>query len=69
MDPVKEQAQHFLTGCYICPETKQEVTLESDVPRAWVKWPVRVASCQACGHEHVLEYDDVRHCDPIFGHE
>ena len=65
--PVEEERQ-FPTGCYVCPATGSEVLLEQNVPRPWVQWPVRVL-CKTCGQEHVIEYNDVRQVEPVFGHE
>ena len=62
------EERHFTTGRYICPQKKVEVDLEAEVPRAWVEWPIRVP-CQACGKEHLLQYEDVRQLEPIFGRE
>jgi hypothetical protein len=62
------EARHFVAGCYLCPQTRQEIPLESSVPRPWVYWPVQV-HCVACGQDHLIEYDDVIHVNPAFGHE
>ncbi len=64
----KAEERHFTTGCYTCPKSKKEAELEAEVPRAWVHWPIRV-QCRACGEEHLLEYDDVHQCCPVFGYE
>ena len=63
-----EEPRHYETGVYSCPVTREEVHVESNVPRPWVAWPIRII-CKACGTEHVLEYDDVRQGEPVFGHE
>lgn len=68
MYPTKEEPRRFPTGCYICPVKKTEVELDADVPRAWVQWPVQVV-CKACGQPHLLEYEQVHQCSPIFGRE
>lgn len=63
-----EEPRHYGAGFYVCPVTKSSLLLESDVPRPWVEWPVRV-QCKACGSEHLIDYDDVRQQEPVFGHE
>ena len=63
----EDAAKSFRVGCYLCPQTKAEVDLETDVPRAYVRWPVKV-QCKSCGQEHSLEYDDVHQCS-VFGRE
>lgn len=64
----KEEPRHYGVGSFTCPVTQKDVELEADVPRAWVPWPMRVM-CRSCGKEHVLQYDDVRQKEPVFGHE
>ncbi len=68
MYPKEDEERHFEAGCYTCPVTHEEMHLETDVPRAWVHWPVRVV-CKACGQEHLLQYEDVDQCCPVFGYE
>lgn len=68
MDWTHEPEHHYPVGCYTCPVTKAETNLEAETPRAWVHWPMHV-HCKACGGEHLLQYDDVRTCEPIFGRE
>ena len=63
----EDTAKTFRVGCYLCPLTTTEVGLDADVPRAYVRWPVKVR-CKACGQEHLLNYDDVPQ-QPVFGRE
>ncbi len=58
----------FEIGTYDCPRTKSPVTLELSLPLASLEWPVTVECCPDCGHEHVLQYQDVRHA-PALGYE
>ncbi len=64
----KEAPRHYGTGAYICPVTRAQVQVEADAPRPWVQWPMRVR-CKSCGKEHLLQYEDVRQQEPVFGHE
>ncbi len=64
----QEEPRHFKAGFYLCSVTMTEVLLEADVPRPWIQWPMRVR-CKACGAEHVLEYEEVRQEEPVFGRE
>ena len=64
----QKEERTFVGGYYICPMTQTEQALQTDVPRPYVSWPVRV-NCKACGSEHLLGYEDVRAADPAFGHE
>jgi hypothetical protein len=63
-----ERERHFEAGYYICPVTQAEVPLESEVPRAWLDWPVNVV-CKECGRIHLLGYEDVHQVSPVFGYE
>ncbi len=64
----EEKSRHYVAGSYTCPATQAEVELEVEVPRPWIEWPIRV-KCQACGMEHLLQYEAVRQKEPAFGHE
>ncbi len=68
MKPDVEHPRVFVAGYYICPATQEHVPLETDVPRAWVHWPVSV-QCKSCMATHVLTYEDVFQPVPAFGFE
>ena len=55
-------------GTYLCPDKGAEVSLEVHGHMATLHWPVVVKPCPACGQEHVLQYEDVRH-PPALGYE
>lgn len=63
-----EEPRVFSAGYYTCPATNQRTKLETDVPRAWVHWPVTV-QCSACHATHLLKYEDVFERTPAFGWE
>ncbi len=63
-----EAPRQFTSGVFLCPTLRTEVTLETEVPRPWVHWPMTV-TCKACNLTHVLNYEDVRQLEPAFGRE
>ncbi len=66
--PTYEEPRVFESGIYTCPVNKVSVELETDVPRPWVHWPIRVR-CSACQQVHTLRYEDVMQHEPAFGRE
>ena len=64
----EEPERHFVAGFFLCPVTKREVPLETLVPGPWVEWPVTL-QCPDCHNEHQVQYEDILHREPAFGHE
>jgi hypothetical protein len=63
-----EGSQEFEVGAYICPNTKTAATLKQARSLAFVRWPLVVEHCSACGKSHELQSSDVIH-PPIYGRE
>ncbi len=62
------EGSEFEVGTYICPNTQTEVTLKQSRSLAFVRWPIVVEKCAACGKAHELESTNVMH-QPIYGRE
>jgi len=64
----EEPGRHFVAGYFLCPVTKREVPLVTQVPSPWVQWPVAM-QCPECHGEHQVQYEEILHREPAFGHE
>jgi hypothetical protein len=64
----EEGSKEFEVGAYICPNSKTEVTLKQARSLVFVRWPIVVEKCAACGNSHELQSSDVIH-PPIYGRE
>src|SRR5579862_5354821 len=62
----EEVSKGFEVGAYICPNAKTEVTLRQARSLVFVRWPIVVEKCAACGNPHELQSSDVIH-PPIYG--
>jgi len=63
-----EASKEFEVGKYICPNAGTEVALKQTRSLVFVRWPILVEKCSACGKSHELQSSDVIH-QPIYGRE
>lgn len=68
MDKQKPSVVETEIGRFICPKTKSSVPLKAAQPLAFIRWPVVVRNCPACGRKHEIELKDVEHL-PVYGYE
>jgi hypothetical protein len=64
----EESLKEFEVGAYVCPNAKTEVPLMQTRSLVFVRWPIVVEKCSACGKSHELQSSDVLH-PPIYGRE
>jgi len=68
MSAEKAALAEFRVGTYVCPRTSSPVPLMATCSTPFLKWPVVVEKCSACGETHTLRSEDVEH-PPTFGYE